>query len=311
LAKSARVVGSQIEVTDIAGLIEGASKGAGLGNAFLADIRAVDAIFHVVRCYEDADILHVLNSVDPLRDVALINNELLLADLQSIDKRLAGKAKAARTPEAAATQRLLLAAQAALQDGKPARALEGDLAPEDVPAWRRLHLLTQKPVLYVCNVSESDAATGNAMTRAVADFVNMSDQASDVCVVAAGLEAETAALAVEAEREEFLRSLGLRVAGVTSLLQHALKLLRLQCFYTQGPTDARCWSIPLHATALDAAAAIHTDFAKGFIKAEIIGYEDFIACGGEAGSRAANKVRAEGKAYTMQDGDICEFKFHA
>lgn len=327
LSRSEKVTGSAVEFHDIAGLIEGAHKGEGLGNAFLGNIRAVSVIVHVVRCFDDPDIIHVMNSCDAVRDVRVINNELLLADLQSIEKRVAAaKGKAGRTPDAALAAELLQRARAVLEDGHPASTLERSIDALHLPVWRSLQLLTQKPVLYVCNVSDAHAASGNDMTRAVEDLLReeadalaartgsappSTEAVKDSMVIAcAQLEAEAALLTDDAERGEFLSAYGLSRTCTDSIIEKSARLLRTQTFYTTGPTETRAWSIPIGATAVDAAGTIHTDFAKGFIKAEVTSYDDFVACGGEDGARKAAKTRAEGKEYIMVDGDVCLFRFN-
>jgi hypothetical protein len=332
----------QLEVKDIAGLVEGASKGLGLGNAFLGDIRGAHAILQVVRCFEDPEIIHVCDSPNPTRDISIIEQELVLADAASVEKRLAGVRKAAsgRSAEAAAHARLLGQLQPLLEAGLPARCLEPWLASADRAAWATLQLLTQKPMMVCCNVSEEDAASGNSMTAAVQQFVAQRDReqaaavaaavgssssaadaaklaaaasasASGVVTVSAKVEAELALLPDEAERLELLQAYGLSCSGLDGLLTATARLLSLHCFYTQGPTETRAWCIPLGATAPAAAGAIHSDMERGFIKAEVINCETLLASGSEKAARDKGLVRSEGKEYVMQAGDVAVFKFNA
>ena len=281
LNHSTLVTPTHIDVVDIAGIIEGASKGAGLGNAFLGNVRETSAILHVVRCFEGAgggggeDVLHVLQSVDPLRDMAIIENELVLADLQSIEKRLASARGKRGAGDAAITARLLEAAGKALEDGRPASVLEAALPPADRPHWARLNLLTQKPVMVVCNVGEADVrAGGNEMTRAVAAAVaeraaGGSGITARTAIVCAKLESELGSLGDEEMRAAYLAEYGLAESGLDALLRDLARLLRMHVFYTSGPGESRAWPIPIGATAQQAAGAIHTDLAKTFIKAEV------------------------------------------
>jgi ribosome-binding ATPase len=336
--KSVKVTPQTVDVVDIAGLIAGASKGDGLGNAFLANVRETSAILEVVRCFDNKEggeeVLHVLSTPDPVRDIEIIENELALADLQSIEKRLAGKP--ARTPEAAVVARLLQGAQALLEEGLPARLLEAGLPSSERPLWGRLQLLTQKPLMYVCNVDEDALrAGGNAMTAAVREHVagraaalaermrakaggaaaapalSAADAAAladaSVAVVCAQLEAELAPLPDD-ERAAYLAEYGLAESGMDGVLRALSKLLRQQVFYTSGPTETRAWTVPAGTTAQEAAGCIHTDLARGFIKAEVTAYDDYVSAGGEAGARAAAKTRAEGKDYVMRDADVVFFR---
>lgn len=325
MENSQRCQGWQLEFHDIAGLIAGASKGEGLGNAFLGNIRATNAILQVVRCFDDPGVIHVLDQPDPLRDIAIIENELVLADLQSVEKRQLANKKA-KTAEAITQARLLAEVKPILEAGLPARSLlaSTSLSPSDLEAWNRLQLLTQKPMLYVCNVSEEDAAIGNDMTRAVADHVTKTaaagaassagtsdgEKAAGLAVVCAKLEAEAGALA-DADRDEFLQAYGLKSTGLDVIVKAAADLLSLQPFYTVGPTESRAWCIRKGWSAPQAAGVIHSDMQTGFIKAEVMAYEDVIAHKGEAGGRKAGLVRQEGKDYVMKEGDVCFFKFNA
>ena len=319
---SAAVIPWSISIKDIAGLIAGASKGEGLGNAFLADVRESSAILQVVRCFDDSDIIHVLDHPDPLRDIAIIELELVLADAQSVEKRLpAARKGAGKSPEAAATARFLEAAQPLLESGHPVRLLEHTVSGViERRAWDSLQLLTQKPMMLVCNVGEGDMAEGNAMSRAVAEYASsravelsrvagVSVAPSGVAIVSAKVEAELALLADEEERLELLGVYGLSKSGMDKLLEDTAKLLRLQAYFTQGPLEARAWAIPCGATAVTAAGAIHSDFEKLFVSAEVVGWEELVASGGNfAQLRAAGRVRAEGAGYVMRDGDVVEFR---
>jgi GTP-binding protein YchF len=308
IAKSARVIPARITFVDIAGLVRGASKGEGLGNQFLANIRECDAIAHVLRCFEDGDVAHVEGRVDPLADAETVETELMLADLESAEKRLAGLARKLKggDKEAAQQARLLEAAKAALAEGRPARTVT--VAYEDARAWRLLGLLTAKPVLYVCNVEEASAATGNARSAAV--HAMAAKEGSGSVVISAAIEEAIAQLDDE-ERAEYLAELGLEEAGLDRLIREAYRLLGLSTYFTAGPKEARAWTISQGASAPEAAGVIHGDFEKGFIRAETIAYDDYIALGGEAGAREAGKLRAEGKGYRVQDGDVLHFLFNA
>ena len=306
IGKSARTVPTRLTFVDIAGLVKGASKGEGLGNKFLANIREVDAIAHVVRCFEDGNITHVEGRIDPVSDAETINTELMLADLESLEKRRESLIKKARGNDKDAIQTLALVdiALEALRDGKPARAAE---VPDDERrAYQRLNLLTSKPVLYVCNVEESAAADGNEFSKKVEELA-ASEEARCV-VISANIESELAQLDDE-ERQEYLESLGLEHAGLDRIIRAGYELLDLITFFTVGPKEARAWTISKGAKAPRAAAAIHTDFERGFIRAQTIDYNDFLDCNGEQGARDAGKARDEGKDYVVHDGDIILFKF--
>ncbi len=306
IAKSAKVVPARITFVDIAGLVRGASKGEGLGNQFLANIRECDAIAHVLRCFEDADVTHVEGRVDPLADAETVETELMLADLESVEKRLAGLQRKLKggDKEAADQARLLEAAKVALEAGRPARTVKP--AEEDVRTWRMLQLLTAKPVLYVCNVEEASAATGNAFSEAVAKMA--AGEGSGAVVISAAIEEEVAQLD-DAERAEFLEFMGLHEAGLDRLIHEGYRLLGLSTYFTAGPKEARAWTIPAGASAPQAAGVIHGDFEKGFIRAETVAYGDYVALGGETGAREAGRLRAEGKTYRVQDGDVLHFLF--
>jgi hypothetical protein len=304
IAQSKQVIPARLTFVDIAGLVRGASKGEGLGNQFLANIREVDAIAHVLRCFEDGDVTHVEGRVDPVADAETIETELMLADLESIERRLQNLSRKVRggDKEAVTQERLLKAAAAALEEGRPARTVE--VAEDDAKAWRMLQLLTAKPVLYVCNVEEASAAEGNAQSARVAEMA--AAQGAGTVVISARIEEELAQLDPE-EAEMFLSEMGLEEPGLDRLIRAGYALLRLQTFFTAGPKEARAWTIPEGTRAPRAAGVIHGDFEKGFIRAETVGFDDYVALGGEAKAREAGKLRAEGKAYVVQDGDVMHF----
>ena len=301
IAGSKQTIPARLTFVDIAGLVRGASKGEGLGNQFLANIREVDAIAHVLRCFEDGDVAHVEGRVDPVADAETIETELMIADMESIERRLQTIARKVRggDAEAVTQERLLRAAFAALEEGKPARTVE--VAEDDRKAWRMLQLLTSKPVLYVCNVEEGSAGTGNSQSARVAEMA--AAQGAGVVVISARIEEELAQLDAE-EAEMFLEEMGLEEPGLDRLIRAGYDLLGLQTFFTAGPKEARAWTIPRGATAPQAAGVIHGDFEKAFIRAETVAYDDYVALGGEAKAREAGKLRAEGKAYVVQDGDV-------
>jgi len=306
IASSKQVIPARMTFVDIAGLVKGASKGEGLGNQFLANIRECDAIAHVLRCFEDGDITHVEGRVDPLADADTIETELMIADMESIERRLANLARKVKggDKEALEQETLLKRALVALEAGKPARTVA--VSAEEEKSWRMLQLLTAKPVLYVCNVEEGDAATGNALSDRVAAKAAAEGAAS--VVISARLEEEIAQLS-DAEAAEFLAAMGLEEAGLDRLIRAGYELLGLQTYFTVGPKEARAWTIHKGTGAPQAAGVIHGDFEKGFIRAETIAYADYIACGGEAGAREAGKLRVEGKTYVVQDGDVMHFLF--
>ena len=308
LAKSVRVVPTQLEFVDIAGLVAGASRGEGLGNKFLGHIREVDAILQVLRCFEDDDITHVSGHVDPLADAEVVETELMLADLDSLEKRVDGLTKRARGKDKEAEAQLALVEKLipSLREGKPARSIVLD--DKDRVAFERLQLLTGKPVLYVCNVEESAAATGNALSAKVAE--RAAAEGAGAVVISAAIEAEVAQLSDPEERQAFLSELGLEEAGLARLIREGYKLLGLITYFTVGPKETRAWTIPRGTKAPQAAGVIHTDFERGFIAAETYAYADYVACGGEQGAKAAGKMRTEGKEYVVQDGDIMEFRFN-
>ena len=308
IAKSAKVIPTQLAFVDIAGLVKGASQGEGLGNQFLGNIREVDAIVHVLRCFEDDDIQHVSNKVDPLADAEVVETELLLADLESLEKRVPAAAKRATGGDKEAKLMASVLGQALdlLKDGKPARLTEPK-DEEEARVFRQAQLLTAKPVLYVCNVAEEDAASGNALSEQV--FVKAAAEGAEAVVVSAAIEAELVAMPVE-DRAEFLAELGLDESGLSRVIRAGYKLLGLKTFFTAGPKEARAWTFPTGAKAPQAAGEIHTDFERGFIRAETIAFDDYVALGGESGAREAGKLRQEGKEYLVQDGDVMLFKFN-
>ena len=308
LAKSASIVPTYLEFVDIAGLVHGASKGEGLGNQFLGHIREVDAICHVVRCFEESDVTHVETTIDPVRDAETVETELLLADLESIEKRAEAAEKRARGGDQDAKNQLNVISPVldALRSGKPAR--NADVPPDLQPEFRKLQLLTAKPVLYVCNVDEESAASGNALSEAVAAMA--AEKGAECVIVSAAIEAEVVQLADPEEQQEFLTGLGLSETGLARVIRAGYRLLDLITFFTAGPKEARAWTVPKGALAPEAAGRIHTDFQKGFIRAETISYDEFIACGGEQGARDAGKLRQEGRDYVVQDGDVILFRFN-
>ncbi|MCB2102401.1 MAG: redox-regulated ATPase YchF [Rhodobacterales bacterium] len=302
------LVPTQLEFVDIAGLVRGASKGEGLGNQFLANIREVDAIVHVLRCFEDDNITHVDGAIDPVRDAETVETELMLADLESLEKRVTPLTKKARGGDKDAKAQLALVERclAVLQEGRPARTIAVD--PTEARAFRMLQLLTAKPVLYVCNVEEESAATGNAISQRVAAMAT--EQGAEAVVISARIEEEIAQLADPAEKAEFLESLGLEETGLARVIRAGYHLLDLITFFTAGPKEARAWTVRRGAKAPEAAGAIHTDFERGFIRAETIAYDDYIALNGEQGAKEAGRMRAEGRDYTVADGDVLLFRFN-
>ncbi len=313
LAKLAQIAGSKeiiparMNFVDIAGLVEGASKGEGLGNQFLANIRETDAIIYVLRCFEDDDITHVSGKIDPLADLDIVETELMLADLESLDKRRANWIKKANSgdKEAKANVALIDLALEQLNAGKPARRAE--VSDDDQKAWTMLQLLTAKPVLYVANVDEDSAAYGNAYSQKVLDYA--AEEGAQAVVISAQIEAEISQLDND-ERVEFLETLGLEEPGLNRLIHSGYKLLGLQTYFTAGPKEARAWTIHKGNTAPQAAGVIHGDFEKGFIRAETIAFDDYVAHDGETGAKDAGKMRAEGKDYVVKDGDVLHFRFN-
>lgn len=308
IAKSAKVVATQLAFVDIAGLVKGASQGEGLGNQFLGNIREVDAIVHVLRCFEDDDIQHVSNKVDPIADAEVVETELMLADLESLEKRVPNAQKRATggDKEAKIMASVLGQALDLLRDGKPARLTQPN-DDEEARLFEQAQLLTAKPVLYVCNVAEEEAATGNALSEKV--FAKAEAEGAQAVVVSAAIEAELVEMPEE-DRAEYLAELGLEESGIARVIRAGYTLLGLNTFFTAGPKEARAWTFPAGAKAPQAAGEIHTDFEKGFIRAETISYDDYIALGGEAGAKEAGKMRQEGKDYDVKDGDVMLFKFN-
>ncbi|MDQ3283370.1 MAG: redox-regulated ATPase YchF [Acidobacteriota bacterium] len=307
LAESKQIVFTDLKVVDIAGLVRGASKGEGLGNQFLANIRETDAILHVVRCFEDPNVVHVEGSVDPERDVEVIETELLLADLDALSKRNDRVARLARVgqKEYVAQAEALAKAIAAVEKGVPLRA--ADLTDADKEALAELNLITMKPVLYVANVAENDLGNDTPLLQKVRAVA--ADKKGEIVVICGELEAQIAQLPVE-ERGEFLKDMGLEEPGLDVLVRAAYKLLDLETFFTAGPKEARAWTIHRRSKAPQAAGKIHSDFERGFIRAETIGFDDYIAFNGEQGAKAAGKMRSEGKDYEVKDGDVILFRFN-
>ncbi|MER8834355.1 redox-regulated ATPase YchF [Mesorhizobium sp. M0045] len=309
IGKSKEIIPTRISFVDIAGLVRGASKGEGLGNQFLANIREVDAIVHVLRCFEDDDITHVEGRIDPVADAETVETELMLADLDSLERRIVQirKRAAGKDKEAATVLPMMEAALELLQAGKPARILLNGISGEDLRILQGLNLLTSHPVLYVCNVAEADAATANAHTRVVEKMA--AAQGARTVVISAAIEAEVAQLSDE-EEMEFLATLGLDEPGLNKVIRAGYELLQLITYFTVGPKETRAWTVHKGAKAPQAAGVIHTDFERGFIRAQTIAYDDFVRLGGEVAAKEAGKARDEGKEYVVQDGDIMLFKFN-
>jgi ribosome-binding ATPase len=307
IAKSAKITPTYLEFVDIAGLVAGASRGEGLGNQFLGHIREVDAILHLLRCFEDPDVTHVAGAIDPLRDAEIVDTELMLADLDSLERRITGLVKRARGGDKESKESLALAERAAeaLRAGRPARSIP--VADEEGKAFAALQLLTAKPVLYVCNVEEVDAAEGNALTDRVA--ARAAEEGAEAVVISARIEAEVAELP-EGERGGYLASLGLTETGLARVIRAGYRLLDLITFFTAGPKEARAWTIRRGTKAPSAGGIIHSDFEKGFIRAETIAYDDFVALGGGQGAKEAGRMRAECRDYVVQDGDVLLFRFN-
>ncbi|WP_193186690.1 redox-regulated ATPase YchF [Nisaea sediminum] len=309
LAGSKQILPTQLEFVDIAGLVRGASKGEGLGNQFLANIREVDAIVHVLRCFESDDITHVEGSVDPLRDAETIDTELMLSDLDSLERRVAPLEKKAKSGDKDAKTQVAIMTRIldALRDGKPGRSIK-DWSPEEKKIVDTLQLLTTKPVLYVCNVEEENSAEGNGNSAKV--FKMAEAEGAVAVVISAAIEAEIAQLGSAEEKKEFLETLGLEETGLARVIRAGYSLLDLLTFFTVGPKEARAWTVGRGAKAPNAAGVIHTDFERGFIRAETISYDDFVACGGESGAKEAGKMRVEGSEYLVKDGDVFHFRFN-
>ncbi|PQJ78456.1 redox-regulated ATPase YchF [Polaribacter porphyrae] len=308
LVNPEKVIPATVEIVDIAGLVKGASKGEGLGNQFLANIRETDAILHVLRCFDNDNIIHVDNSINPVRDKETIDIELQLKDLETVQKRLERVKRTAKTgnKEAQAELVVLLKVEETLLQGVSVRALE--FSEKEIEFVQSLQFITSKPVLYVCNVDENSAVSGNEYVEKVKEAVK--DEDAEVIVLAVGTEADITELEDYEERQMFLEDIGLEEAGVSRLIRSAYKLLNLQTYFTAGVKEVRAWTIPIGSTAPQAAGVIHTDFEKGFIRAETISYEDYVTYGSEAKVKEAGKMRVEGKDYIVKDGDVMHFRFN-
>jgi GTP-binding protein YchF len=308
IAKSAKIIATQLGFVDIAGLVKGASQGEGLGNQFLGNIREVDAIVHVLSCFENDDIQHVANKVDPLADAEVVETELLLADLESLEKRVPNLVKKGQQgdKESKIAASVLTQALELLREGKPAR-LTQPKDEEEARVFAQAQLITAKPILYVCNVNEEDAANGNALSSQV--FAKAKAEGANAVVVSAAIESELTGMD-DADKLEFLAELGLTETGLARVIRSGYDLLHLITFFTVGPKEARAWTVERGAKAPQAAGAIHSDFERGFIRAETIAFDDYVALNGEAGARDAGKLRQEGKEYVVADGDVLHFKFN-
>jgi hypothetical protein len=309
IGKSQKIIPTQLEFVDIAGLVKGASRGEGLGNQFLANIRETDAIIHVVRCFENGDITHVEGSVDPIRDAEIIDTELMLADLESVTKQVDGLAKKLKSndKEIKAQHDFAVKVKAALEEGKPARTVVP--ADEDEKRFMKLmQLMTSKPIMYVCNVNEGDAATGNDWTKKVDAMARA--QGSQAVVISAAIESEIAQLETIEEKKEFFDTIGLTEPGLNKIIRAGYDVLGLQTYFTVGPKEARAWTVRKGAKGPEAAGAIHSDFEKGYIRAEVMAYDDYVALGSEQAVKEAGKYRSEGKEYSVADGDIILFRFN-
>jgi len=309
IASSKEIIPTQLEFVDIAGLVRGASKGEGLGNQFLANIRETDAIVHILRCFEDENITHVEGGVDPIRDKEIVEMELMIADMESLEKRIVGLQKKAKggDKEAKVQADVVEKTLKVLHDGKPARIVEVSNE-EELKEFKKLQLLTSKPVLYVANVLDSDVENGNEYTKKVEAMAK--EQGAEFIVICAEIEAEIAQLGSDDEKLEFLATMGLTEPGLNKVIRAGYKLLDLITYFTIGPKEARAWTVKRNSKAPQAAGVIHTDFERGFIRAETIACDDFINCGGEVAAKEAGKMRSEGKEYVVQDGDIMLFRFN-
>lgn len=307
IGKSAEIVPTRLSFVDIAGLVKGAAQGEGLGNQFLANIREVDAIAYVLRCFENDDIVHVSNTIDPIADAEVVETELMLADMESLEKRIGGLEKRLRgqDKEAKMTLDLVNRTLEVLREGQPARHVE--IADDEQKSFKELQLLTSKPALYICNVDEDSAADGNEMTKRVAEYAAAQNARS--VIISAEIESELSQLEDD-EQKEFLETLGLEEPGLNRIIREGYKLLNLQTYFTVGPKEARAWTVQVGTKAPQAAGVIHTDFERGFIRAQTIAYDDFVELGGEAAAKEAGKARDEGKEYVVKDGDIMLFKFN-
>ena len=307
LAKSQKIIPAQMQFVDIAGLVSGASKGEGLGNKFLSHIREVDALVHVLRCFEDADITHVANSIDPLRDAEIIETELMLADLESLDRQIQNLSKKAKSNDVDAKNDLLLMKELSvfLSDGKPIRL--ADFTLDKIKRIKNFNLLTSKPVLYACNVNENDAAKGNNFTKTIFDKAGVEN--CDAVIISGSIEAEIAMLD-DNEKNEFLKDLDLKESGLSRLIKTGFRLLDLITFFTIGPKESRAWTLKNNSTAPEAAGIIHTDFQKGFIRAETISCDDYLNLKSEQAAKDAGRMRVEGADYVVKDGDVFHFRFN-
>ena len=307
IGKSAEIVPTRLSFVDIAGLVKGAAQGEGLGNQFLANIREVDAIAYVLRCFENDDIVHVSNTIDPIADAEVVETELMLADMESLEKRIGGLEKRLRgqDKEAKMTLDLVNRTLEVLREGQPARHVE--IADDEQKSFKELQLLTSKPALYICNVDEDSAADGNEMTKRVAEYAAAQNARS--VIISAEIESELSQLEDD-EQQEFLETLDLEEPGLNRIIREGYKLLNLQTYFTVGPKEARAWTVQVGTKAPQAAGVIHTDFERGFIRAQTIAYDDFVELGGEAAAKEAGKARDEGKEYVVKDGDIMLFKFN-
>lgn len=308
ICNSKAIIPTFLEFVDIAGLVKGASKGEGLGNKFLSHIREVDATIHVLRCFDDENITHVEGSVDPVRDLEIIETELILSDLESLEKRLATMGKKIRSNDKDSSRLLEImnTLMALLGRGEPAKNIS--IPPEDQKYLKMLQLITTKPVLYVCNVSEDSIISGNAYTEKVAEYIK--DKNTSSLIISAKIEEDIANLETAAEKEEFLKTLDLEESGLNKIIKKGYKLLDLITFFTAGPKEVHAWTVRNHSTAPQAAGVIHTDFEKGFIRAETISYEDYVACSGEQGAKESGKMSLQGKDYKVSDGDVFHFRFN-
>jgi hypothetical protein len=310
ISKSQKTIPTQLEFVDIAGLVKGAAEGQGLGNQFLSHIREVDAILYVLRCFENENISHVEGSVDPIRDAELIETELVLSDLESIEKRMSTIEKKAKSgdKEAKEIYSVMESVYQVLKDGKPAILKKPDERTTEYKIYKELQLLTSKPILYACNVSEEEAATGNEYSKRVEKYAKKME--AETVIISAKIEQEISILETDEEKQEFLETIGLKEAGLSKVIKSGYKLLNLITYFTSGPKESRAWTIKKGTKAPGAAGVIHTDFEKGFIRAEVISYQDFINCGGEHKAKEAGKMRLEGKDYVVQDGDVMHFLFN-
>lgn len=304
-----KVQPTTVEIVDIAGLIKGASKGEGLGNQFLGNIREVDAIVHVVRCFEDGNVVHVDGNVDPVRDKEIIDTELILKDIDTVEKRLDKQKKAAKGGDKVETKKVALveAILAHLSDDKPARSM-GDLDDDSLEIMKEMQLLTAKPIIYVCNVDEESVNDGNELTKRFAECIK--DENAEMLLISAGIEADIAELETKEERMEFIEAMGLAEPGVNQVIRSCYNILNLITYFTAGVKEVRAWTVLRGSKAPQAAGVIHTDFEKGFIRAEVIKYDDFVNYGSEAAVKTAGKQGVEGKEYVVQDGDIMHFRFN-